>query len=105
MHARSIRHAIACALLLAATLAGAESTTIRTFPVPEHGSLQLSAPKSWPVELRTAPERSLPVIAFGPSEGATYQVLITPVASSRKDQPALAAGAVRQMVEHAAHDA
>jgi hypothetical protein len=105
MHARSIRYAIASALLLLAALASAEPMTIRTFPVPEHGSLQLSAPKSWPVELRTAPERALPIIAFGPSEGATYQVLITPLAPARKDQPPLGAGAVKQMVEHAAQDA
>jgi hypothetical protein len=105
MHARMIRIALTSALLLVATLAGAESTTVRTFVVPEHGSLQLSAPQSWTVELRDAPNRTLPTIAFGPNEGATYQILITPLAPTRKDGPPLAASAVKQMVEQAAQGA
>jgi hypothetical protein len=105
MHTRIVRNTLASMLLLVATLAGAESTTVRTFVVPEHGSLQLSVPESWPVELRDAPNRTLPTIAFGPNEGATYQVLITPLAPARKDGPPLAASAVKQMVEQAAQDA
>lgn len=106
MHARFIHYAIASALLLVVTLASAEPTTIRTFAVPDHGSLQLSAPKSWPVAMRAAPNRTLATIAFGPAEGVTYQVLITPLSPATKNhQPPLAAGAVKQMVEHAAEDA
>ena len=105
MHVRILRYAIASALLLITTLAGAEPTSIRTFPVPDHGSLQLSAPESWPMEMRTGPNRTLPIIAFGPSQGATYQVLITPLSPSRGNQAPLAAGSLKQMVEHAAQDA
>jgi len=105
MHAPTIRIALASTLLLVATLAAAESTTVRTFVIPEHGSVQLSAPESWPVEMRDAHNRTLPTIAFGPNEGATYQVLITPLAPTRKDGPPLAASAVKQMVEQAAQEA
>jgi hypothetical protein len=105
MHARIVRIALASMLLFVATLAGAESTALRTFVVPEHGSLQLSAPQSWPMELRDAPNRTLPTIAFGPNDGAKYQVLITPLAPTRKGGPPLAAGDVKQMVEQAAQDA
>jgi hypothetical protein len=86
-------------------LANAEPTTIRTFAVPDHGSLQLNAPKSWPVAMRAVPNRTVATIAFGPAEGATYQVLITPLAPATKNHPPLGAGAVKQMVEHAADDA
>lgn len=105
MHARFVKYIITSALLLAASLACAEPTAIRTFAVPDHGSLRLSAPKSWPVETRSAPNRNLPTIAFGPREGASYQVLITPLSPASKDQPPLPAGAVKQMVERAAQDA
>src|SRR5438874_7274661 len=105
MYVRMVRFAIAAALLLLTSLAGAESTTVRTFSVPEHGIVQLSAPKSWPVEMRDAPNRTLPTIAFGPNEGATYQVLITPLSASQKDQPLPGAAAVKQMVEQAAQEA
>jgi hypothetical protein len=105
MHVRFARHAVAVVLALVSALAAAESTAIRTFAVPDLGTLQLSAPESWPVEMRSAPNRALPTIAFGPDEGATYQVLITPLPPPHKDQPALAAGALKQMVEHAAQEA
>jgi hypothetical protein len=106
MHARLICHAAAFALWLAAVNACAEPATIRTFAVPEHGSLQLSAPQSWPVEVRrSAPNHPLPTIAFGPDEGATYQVLITPLPPAHKGQSPLSAGALKKMVERAADDA
>lgn len=105
MHARLVQYVIASALFLAATLGAAEPTIVRTFAVPDHGSLQLNAPKSWPVEMRSAANRALPTIAFGPTQGTTYQILITPLAPARKDQPPLPAPAVKQMVERAAQDA
>ena len=105
MHARFVRYPVASTLWLIAALAFAEPTTIRTFTIPAHGSLQLSTPQSWPVETRSAPNHSLPTIAFGPGEGATYQVLVTPLPPAHKGQPPLAAGALKKMVEHAADDA
>ena len=104
MQARLVTYALTSALLLAATLAAAEPTTVRTFAVADHGSLQLSAPKSWPVEMRPAAGSALPTIAFGPGEGATYRVLITPLSMARKAEP-VPAPAVKQMVERAAQDA
>ena len=105
MHARLVQHAIASALCFAAMMAAAEPTTVHTFAVPDHGSLQLNAPKSWPVEMRAAASRALPTIAFGPTQGATYQILITPLSPARKGQPPVPAPAMKQMVERAAQDA
>lgn len=104
MHARSARYALAAALSFVASLAAAESTAIRAFPVTDRGTLQLNAPQSWPFEMRSAPNHALPTIALGPEKGATFQVLITPMPPPQKDPPA-SAGALKQMVEHAAQEA
>ncbi len=105
MFARFVQLAVASALFLAATLSAAEPTAIRTFVVLDHRSIQFSAPKSWPVETRATRNSSFKTIAFGPTEGATYQVLITPLSPTQKHQPKLTSGAVKKMVEHAAQTA
>ena len=104
MHVRLVKYALTQAMLVAATLAAAEPTTVHTFPVPNQGTLQLTAPKSWPVEMRTSANAGLPTIAFGPKQGTTWTILITPLSPARKDQP-LPTPAVKQMVERAAQDA
>jgi hypothetical protein len=102
---RLLRALSACWLLLASASAFAENTIIRTFPIAEHGSLQLSAPQSWPVQTRRAGERQGLTIAFGPQDADTYQVLITPMPRAGKSEQAAGAVVVKQMVQLAAADA
>jgi hypothetical protein len=90
---------------LASAQAFAEATTIHTFPIDEHSNLQLSSPQSWPVQTRTAGQRRVRTIAFGPQEGATYQVLVTPLPRPHKDERTADAMAIKQMVQLAAADA
>src|SRR5689334_17468135 len=102
---RLLQFLIAGLLVFVSAHAVAEGTTIRTFPIAEHGNLQLSAPQSWPVQTRMGGQRQAPTIAFGPEDDATYQVLITPLPHARKSEGAADAVSVKQMVQLAAADA
>ena len=74
----AVRICFIVALLLPA-LSGAEETSLRTFQLPEHGSLQLSAPRSWKDKLRQPPQGMPPTIAFTSQQGNEFQVFITPL--------------------------
>jgi hypothetical protein len=87
--------------LCSIAVAGKE-TPGRTYVLPDHGSLQIKPPAGWKDEVKQPPNRMPPTITFSPREGAPFQVLITPIWTSRKDAPPLSVEQVRQQVRKAA---
>jgi hypothetical protein len=64
-------------LLIASMVLAAGQKTIRKYPIPEHGTLELSVPTSWKVEVHKPQEKMHPTIIFNPAKGNDFQVLIT----------------------------
>lgn len=60
-------------------IAHAVDTTIRSYPIPKHGVLELAVPPSW-IDSFQQPSGDLPpTIQFVPKTGTQFQLLITPV--------------------------
>jgi hypothetical protein len=73
-----IVRALILLLFLFPALSGAEETSLRTVQLPESGSLQLRAPRSWKDQLHQS-RNVPPTIVFGPEQGNDFQVQITPM--------------------------
>ena len=62
----------------------ADSITVRSFSIPQHGKLMLNIPSSWkqgtgdPVEI-------FPTIILSPAKGDAFEVLITPIWNTKND--------------------
>lgn len=90
---------------LAATVA-AEESAIRAYPLPDHGSLQLSVPVSWRDQMSQRPDRLPPTIKFRPDNGPMFEILITPIYPPvRKSLPPADPQKLRAGVEAVANEA
>src|SRR5215813_12710013 len=74
-----IVRALILIVFLFPALSKAEETSLRTFQLPEHGSLQLSAPLSWKDQIRQSARNLPPTIAFTPQQGNEFRVFIIPL--------------------------
>jgi len=83
----------------------AEEARVRSYPLPDHGKLQLKVPVSWKDELRQPPNRLPPTIAFKPGKGASFEVLLTTIWPARPDIPGASPEEIRRQVERAAEGA
>jgi len=79
MTQRLSHYAASFLLATASHLVCAESSALRSYTLPDHGSLQLIVPKSWHEEVRRPPNRLPPTIVFTPRSGAAFQILLTPI--------------------------
>jgi hypothetical protein len=86
-------------LLIASMLLAAGQRTIRKYPVPEHGSLELSVPTPWKGEVHKPQEKMHPTIIFNPARGNDFQVLITVLWGKTGDQDFNSQEKVRTFVE------
>lgn len=75
----TFRVCLALFLAALASTANAEESTIRAYPLPDHGSIQLSVPASWRDQISQPPDRLPPTVRFRPDGGAMFEVLITPI--------------------------
>lgn len=92
--------AVCCGALAGSVFA--TETGIRSYPLPDHGAIQLRVPKSWQDETRQTPDRMPPTIVFSSKGGIPFQVLITPFYSVRPSMEMPKLAEVRSSVENAA---
>lgn len=85
-----------------ATAAAAEQAVMRSFPLPDHGTLQLNTPAAWKDEVQQPPNRLPPTVSFRPQAGAPFEVSLTPLWPARKDIPLPDTAWMRQQVRQAA---
>jgi len=86
-------------LLIASMVLSAGQMTIRKYPIPEHGTLELSVPTSWKGEVHKPQEKMPPTIIFDPAKGNDFQVLITVLWGKSGDQDFNSQEKVRTFVE------
>ncbi len=83
----------------------AEEVRVRSYPLPDHGKLQLKVPVSWKDELQQPPSRLPPTIVFKPTRGAAFEVLLTTIWPAKQDTPRSTPEEMRRQVERAAEGA
>ncbi len=98
-------YAVALLFIVSNSIAGAEETALRSYTLPDHGSLKLAVPKSWKEELEQPSNRLPPTIIFTPKSGSTFEILLTPMWPPRPDIPMPNAEEIKQKVERAASSA
>lgn len=80
---RSVRFCWSAAILLlglaAADAASAADTASRSYPLPDHGTLQLQVPAAWKDRVEQPREDLPPTLVFGPESGGRFKVLMTPL--------------------------
>jgi hypothetical protein len=72
------RHAILfAACLLAAEVLAQQSSPVREYPVPNHGTLRLSMPEAWNVEPSAMADPATLFLHISPSKGKAFDLQIT----------------------------
>ena len=92
---------VAVVICWAAAIALAEEAGIRHYPLPDHGTLQLTVPASWKDEAQ-APNQPRNTLRFYAPNGAPFQVLVTPMWPSGKDAAPPSAEWMRQRISNGA---
>ena len=64
-------------LLIPSLVSAAGQKTIRKYPIPEHGTLELNVPTPWKGQAHKPRENMPPTIIFNPAQGNDFQVMIT----------------------------
>lgn len=77
--------------------------TIRKYPIPEHGTLELNVPTSWEVEVHKPQENIPPTIIYKPALGDDFQVLVTVLWSKKGEQDFNSPTKIRAFVEQDGH--
>jgi hypothetical protein len=95
----------AFALLILPLGALAEETTVRRFPLPDHGTLIVAAPASWGDRVSQPPGRLPPTLKFSPKTGRPFKVLVTPLWGSAGRTLSLDSAGIRKEVEDTAAEA
>jgi len=95
------RHvATGCALLLLSLFVlAAEATSVRSYPLPGHGILELKVPSSWKESVSGPPAGLPPTIEFSPESGNGFDVQITPLWSPTGDPDLNRPEVIRSLVE------
>ena len=77
----------------------AEQRTIKKYPIPEHGTLELKVPASWKGEVHKPQANMPPTLIFNPAKGNDFRVLITVLWSKTGEQGFNSPDKVRTLVE------
>ena len=77
----------------------ADPKTIRKYPIPEHGTLELNVPTSWKVEVHKPQKDMPPTIIYKPASGDDFQVLVTVLWSKTGEQDFNNPTKIRALVE------
>ena len=99
------RFAAIITLLFLSYAAVAEESEVRSYPLPNHGTLNLTIPKSWQGSVSQPPDNLPPTIVFAPPGRATYQVLITPIWPAKPGIALPDQAGIRENVERTAQKA
>jgi hypothetical protein len=76
---RFFQGALIFALLVVSCFAVAEESETRSYSLPNHGSIQLTVPRSWQSEVSQPPDDQPPTIVFTPRGAPLFKVLVTPI--------------------------
>lgn len=90
-------------LLLLAAPVQAEPGSFRAFDLAQHGSLQLTVPRSWNDQMRQRQSGTPPTILFTPERGYGFNVQLTPL-WPRPDVTLPGLDEIRSLVSKAAAD-
>jgi len=66
-------------LLLDPSFVWAQSTSAKSYSVPNHGRLELAVPKEWKDSMRQPPQELPPTITFSPGKGSDFKFLVTAI--------------------------
>ncbi len=83
----------------AGNLPAAEQKTIKKYPVPEHGMLELNVPVFWKGKVHKPQDNMPPTIIFDPAKGNDFEVMITVLWSKTGEQGFNGQDKVRTLVE------
>ena len=86
-------------LLIASIVSADGQKTIRKYPIPEHGTLELNVPTPWKGEVHKPQEKMAPTIIFNPAERDDFQVVIAVLWSKTREQDYNSQEKVRAFVE------
>jgi len=64
-------------VLICATAAQAQQTVARSYPLPEHGSIQFRIPETWKEQIQPAPKNLPPTITWSQKTGAAFRIMVT----------------------------
>jgi len=70
----------------------------KKYALPEHGYFQMDVPAGWSDQLREAGSSLPPTLAFRPSRGQPFEVMVTPLWREGPDAPAFTKDWIRNQV-------
>lgn len=85
--------------LLASIACAGGSKTIKKYPIPEHGVLELNVPTTWQSKIHSGQENMPPIIIFRPIKGDDFQLSITVLWSKTGEQSFNSPEKIRILVE------
>ena len=83
--------------------ANAKDAAVRSYALPNHGTLELKTPAGWQDRVERTDDQP-PTITFTPASGASFQVLVTPLWPSR-GKPSPSGDEVKAIVQRGADGA
>src|SRR5215467_892275 len=92
-------------VLLVAGSAFAEEVGVRSFPVPQHGILQLQVPKSWKDRVSDRPGNGTPTIVLTAGGEQAFEVALTPLWRTEAGTPVADPTEIKSKVEAVAEQA
>jgi len=96
--ARHVATGSALLLLSSFALAG-ETTSVRSYPLPGHGNLELKVPSAWKEAVSRPPGGLPPTIELSPAAGKEFNIQITPIWSPTGDPDLNRPEVIRALVE------
>ena len=85
-------------LVASIALAGGPKT-IKNYPIPEHGTLELNIPTTWKGEVHKPQGNMSPTILFKPASGDDFQILVTVMWSKKGESGFNSQDKVRALIE------
>jgi len=76
-----------------------EKTTLKKYPIPGHGVLELNVPASWKAAAHKPQENMPPTIIFSPSKGNDFEIIITVLWDKKGEVGFNSSDKVRALVE------
>jgi hypothetical protein len=76
---RAWRYLFCLLVIFMASTALAGETSLRSYPLPGHGSIQFRVPLGWEDRLAQPPDRLPPAIKFSRKVGSSFSMLVTPM--------------------------
>ncbi|MES2355704.1 MAG: hypothetical protein V4568_15160 [Pseudomonadota bacterium] len=99
------KYLMATLCFFVSALAFAEDlNSTRSYPLPDHGRIELSIPTSWQEKVRQPPNNFPPTIIFTPQAGTAFKVLLTPMWHMSKEVAMPKIENLKEEVEYAAEN-